>query len=79
MMTMRQETRNRLRFEAAVAALTRLVMPQPSSNPIVPPMAPIKVASSTYSRMMWRVWAPTGFFSPQLAPRQISNDFHESS
>jgi len=54
-MTRRQETRNRLRFEAAVAALTRLVMPQPSSKPIVPPMAPIKVASSTYSRMMWRV------------------------
>src|SRR6266853_315635 len=51
MITRRHETRKRLRFDAAVAALTRLVIPHPSSSPMVPPMPPITVASTRYSRM----------------------------
>src|ERR1700694_1792557 len=70
--TRRQVSRNRVRFDEAVAALIRLVKPQPSSNPMPPPIPPINIASSRYSRRMWPTLAPTAFFNPISRTRSVT-------
>src|SRR6266480_2375557 len=70
--TSRQLSRKSVRFDDAVAALIRLVRPQPRSNPMPPPMLPINTASSRYSRRMCPTLAPTAFFSPISRTRSVA-------
>src|ERR1700737_393521 len=44
----------------------------PRRSPTVPPMAPITTASSTYSRMMCPIRAPTAFLRPISRTRSVT-------